>query len=61
MKGTIQNKKAYIISKFTQETPESLYEVMVGDVLKVNSSEYKVTNVHLNKSINPNYLYYIRF
>jgi len=61
MKGTIQNKIAYIISKYTQEVPKSLYEVMEGDVLKANGLEYKVTSVLLNKSVNPNFLYYIQF
>jgi len=61
MKGTIQNEIAYIVSKFRQEVPQSLYEVMDGDVLKANGLEYKVTSVLLNKSVNPNFLYYIQF
>lgn len=61
MKGTIQNKRAYIISKFTEEMPKSFYEVMIGDVLKTYGIEHVVTNVILNKSVNPNYIYYIDF
>lgn len=61
MKGTIQDKRAYIISKFTKETPESLYEVMTGDRLIVNNLECEIINVRLNKSVSPNYLYYILF
>jgi len=67
MKGTIQDRKAYITSKFQEEVPESLYEIKVGDVLKhedvltCNNTEYKVTNVYLRKSVTSNYTYHIKW
>jgi len=61
MFGSIHNGKPRIVSSFNTETPSSLYEISVGDILKLDSGvEIEVKGVILKKSVDRYYKYHIQ-